>query len=150
MKRKLVVCLIVFGLVMTVLPFASAKYQDNIKTTKLEKYSNCYLEISGLISLNDYPRIFGINMWKMVFLRNSGINNPNAFVLYWYLLLDETAEISIYTEKNGELLWHHDGQGTPEMRILLFSGTYVSSSGGEDRLQVDINGQTRAIWIHEY
>ncbi len=150
MKRKIVVCFLIVGLVMTILPFASAKYQNNIETSKLEKYSNCYIEISGLISLDDYPRIFGINMWKMVFLRTSGANNPNAFVLYWYLLFDETAEISIYTEKNGELLWQHDGQGTPEMRILFFSGTYISSSGGEDRLQVDISGQTRASWINEY
>jgi len=135
---------------MTILPFASARYQDNFETTKLEKYTNCYLKISGLISLNDYPRVFGINMWKMIFLRTSGVNNPNAFVLYWYLLLDETTEISIYTEENGELLWQHDGQGTPEMRILLFSGSYISFLAEEDRLQVDINGQTRAIWIHEY
>ena len=150
MKRKIAVCLLVMGLVITVLPFASAKIKENFEKTKFEKYTNCYIEISGLISKNDYPRIFGINMWKMIFLRPNGVNNPEAFVLYWYLLIDETAEISIYTEENGELLWQHDGQGTPEMRILLFSGSYISSLAGKDRLQVDINGQTKVIWIHEY
>lgn len=150
MKKKLIGGLIIVGLLITTLPIATAKYQNNIETTGLEKYTNCYIEISGLISLNDYPRIIGINMWKMIFLRTSGSNNPDAFVLYWYLLLDETSEISIYTEENGELLWQHDGQGTPEMRILWFSGSYISSMAEEDRLRVDINGQIRATWVNEY
>jgi hypothetical protein len=149
MKRKLVVCMIVFGLVITALPLASAKNKENFETTKLEKFTNCYIEISGLISKNDYPRVFGINMWKMIFLRPNGANNPEAFVLYWYLLIDETASISIYTQKNGELLWQHNGQGTPELRMIRFSGTYTNTLF-ENRLQVDINGQIRSAWINVY
>jgi hypothetical protein len=150
MKRKLLVFLIVFGLVITALPFVNAKYEDNSETPIFDKYTNCYIKISGLISKNDYPRVFGINMWKILFLRPSGVNNPKAFVLYWYILLDETAEISIYTNENGELLWQHDGQGTPELRIIRFSGTYISTLAEGNRLNIDVNGQIRAIWIHEY
>jgi hypothetical protein len=40
MKTKISVCIIILGLVMTALPIASAKYQDNFGTTKLEKYTN--------------------------------------------------------------------------------------------------------------
>ena len=148
MNRKIVGCLIIIGLILTTLPIVTAKNQINIEPTVIKNYKNCYVEISGLISLNDYPRIIGINMWKLIFLRTSGSNNPNAFVLYWYLLLDEKSEISIYTEENGEILWQHDGQGTPELRLLLFSGSYISSMAGEDRLQVDLNGQLRTIWVN--
>lgn len=150
MKKKLIVGLIIVGLLLTTLPIATARIQRNIEPTVLEKYENCYVEIDGLISLNDYPRIIGINMWKMIFLRISGKNNPDAFVFYWYLLLDETAEISVYTEENGDLLWQHDGQGTPEIRILWFTGSYIASGVEEDRLHIDMDGQTRAIWKNEY
>ena len=150
MKRKLVVCMIVFGLVITALPLTSAKVREDFRPTKFEKFTNCYVKISGLISNNDYPRVFGINMWKILFLRPNGANNPKAFVFYWYLLIDETANISIYTQENGELLWQYDGQGTPEVRMIRFSGIYTNSDNQEDRLIVDINGQIRSIWIREY
>jgi hypothetical protein len=38
-------------------------------------------------------------MWKILFLRPNGVNNPKAFVFYWYLLIDETANVSIYTQE---------------------------------------------------
>lgn len=150
MWKKAFVGLIIFGLVITALPFVNAEYKDDFETTKFEKYQNCYLEISGLISNNDYPRVFGINMWKMFFLRPEGVNNPEAFVLYWYLLIDETAQISIYTQKNGELLWQHDGQGTIELRLIRFSGTYTNSDNPDNRLIIDIDGQIKSILIREY
>ncbi len=150
MRKKIIGILIILGLLLTTLPIATARNKGSIEPTVLEKYKDCYVEIDGLISLNDYPRIFGINMWKMIFLRISGSNNPDAFVFYWYLLLDETAEILVYTEENGELLWQHDGQGTPEIRLLWFTGSYIASSVEEDRLHIDIDGQIRVIWTNEY
>jgi len=89
-------------------------------------------------------------MWKMVFLRPNGENNPKAFVLYWYLLVDKTTEISIYTEENGELLWQHEGQGTPELRMIKFSGTYTNDVNPDNRLYVDIDGQMKSVWINVY
>ena len=62
MKRKVIGCLIIIGLLLTTLPIATARNQENTELTVLKNYRNCYCEISGLISLNDYPRIIGINM----------------------------------------------------------------------------------------
>jgi len=150
MRKKLIGIIIIVGLLITTLPIAIARYHKNIGATGLNKYSNCYVEISGLQSINDYPRIIGVNNWKIIFLRTNGASNPEAFVFYWYILFDETSEISIYNEKNGELLWQHDGNGEPIIRMLRFSGDYITSLTEEGRLKIDISGQIRTIWINEY
>jgi hypothetical protein len=149
MNKKFIAMLIIFGLFITTIPITSAIYYNNVGTTGFNKYNNCYIEISGLISIHDYPRIIGNNMWKILYLRTNGPSNPEAFVFYWYLYLDESAEISIYSEENGDLLWQHDSEGEPVLRILLFSGKYVSATTEEERLQVDINGKIRGICINE-
>lgn len=150
MKKKIIGILIIIGLLITTLPSATARYHNNVGATGLEKYSDCYIEISGLLSINDYPRLIGFQMWKILFFRTNGCENPEAFIFYWYILLDATAEISIYTEKNGELLWQYDGSGEPVIRILIFKGNYISTLMEEGRLKIDIDGQIKSIWIKEY
>lgn len=150
MRKKLIGILIIFILLITTLPISTASFYKNIGITGLDKYSDCYVEISGLKSINDYPRIVGCNNWKIIFLRPNGADNPEAFVFYWYILLDETVEISIYTEQNGELLWQHDGSGEPIIRMFRFTGDYIPSLTEEGRLKLDISGQIKTIWINEY
>jgi len=150
MRKKLIGILIIFGLLITTIPITTAEYHNNTGASSLERYSNCYIEISGLLSINDYPRLIGVQMWKILFLRTNGPENPEAFVLYWYILLDQNAEISIYTQENGELIWQHDGIGEPVLRMLRFSGNYVPTLTEEGRLNIDIDGQIKSIWIKEY
>ena len=69
--------------------------------------------------------------WKIDFLRLAGNGNPPSFVLYWYIRLDETAQISIKSEENGYILWSHDSSCEQEMRVLRFTGEYISSCNEE-------------------
>ncbi len=66
MRKKAFVGLIIFGLVITALPFVNAEYKDDFETTKFEKYQNCYLEISGLIYI--YLKIGWLTMELPFFL----------------------------------------------------------------------------------
>ena len=146
MKRKIIAGIIIIGLIITTLPMTSARPS---KFTDSDKYSDCYIEISGLLSINDYPRIIGASMWKLVFLRPDGNENPAAFIFYLYLMLDEAAEVTIYTEENGELLWQHDGEGEPEIRLFWFSGYYISTETEEGRLHKEFTGTVKNIRVNE-
>jgi hypothetical protein len=146
MKRKIIVGFVIIGLILTTMPLGIAR---SPKLSIFEKYSECYIEISGLLSINDYPRIIGTSMWKLIFLRPDGSGTPAAYVFYWYLMFDKTASITIYTEENGDILWQHDGIGEPEIRILKFSGDYISYEVEEGRLNKDIIGNVQTIWINQ-
>jgi hypothetical protein len=141
MSRK-IICVIVGLLLVTIL-------LPSI-TANLHHYANCYVEINGLLSNKDYPKIFDMGpFWKIDFLRLAGNGNPPSFVLYWYIRLDETAQITIKSDENGDILWSHDSSSEQEIRILRFNGDYLSSSNGEGRIIKDIKGNVNLIWIKD-
>ena len=146
MKRKLIGCFVGLMLVVVALPVSSSVFSLG-GSGDFEKFSDCYIEISGILSETDYPSIIGISMWKMVFLRPEGNDDPAAFILYWFLRYKESASITIYDQQNGNILWQHDGVGEYQFRILWFSGSYEPIGVPGNSLQTDISGTVKAIQI---
>ena len=141
MSRK-IICVIAGMLVVTIV-FPSI-------AANLNHYSNCYVEIDGLLSDEDHPKIFDMGpFWKIDFLRLAGNGNPPSSVLYWYMRLDETAQISIKSEENGDILWSDDSSCEQEIRILRFTGEYMSSCNEEGRINKDIKGNVQIIWVKD-
>jgi len=126
------------------------KDEETIFKNEFSRYPNCYVEIIGLLSDEDYPKLFDMGpFWKICFLRLDGNGNPPSFVLYWYMRLDETAQIIIKNEKNGDLLWSNNDLCNHEIRMLRFNGDYLSSMKENGRIQKDISGTVQMIWIKE-
>jgi len=126
------------------------KDNEIIATQNVDHYSNCYVEIDGLLSDEDYSKIFDMGpFWKIYFLRLAGNGNPPSSVLYWYIRLDETAQITIKSEENGDILWSNDNLYEQEIRILRFNGEYISSFNEEGRIKKDIQGNVQTIWIKD-
>lgn len=146
MKRQIFGWILVGMLVGVTLP-VSCSASLPMDTDSVEKYSDCYIEISGCLSEKDYPSIVGISMWKLVFLRPQGNDNPAAFVLYWFLRFKETAEITIYDQKNGNILWQHNGVGEQQLRIVWFDGEYQTTLIPGVGYQKDICGIVKVMWV---
>ena len=130
MRKKIIGFLISLILLVTSLPLISAteinKENENLKSNiVIGPYINCYIEASGIISHFDFPRIIGSNFWKNFWFRP--FRDDRAFVSYWQILFDKTAEIAIYSEKNGYLLWENTGEFHTQMRIIGYFGTYIPS-----------------------
>ena len=153
MKKKVIILFIIVLLVTTI-PIVGAKYNEVkneriINSGTINKFTDCYIEISGLLSDEDYPKLFNRGpFWKIYFLRLEGNGEPPSYVFYWYMRLDETAKITIKSEQNGDILWEHDGSCEQEIRILSFKGDYISTIQ-EDRSYKDISGHVYGIWLKD-
>ena len=146
MKKKIFGCFLGVMLVMVTLPVSSSIFLSG-GIGEFEKFTDCYIEISGLLSETDYPSIVGISMWKMVFLRPEGNDDPAAFILFWFLRYKESASITIYDQQNGNVIWEHDGMGEYQFRILWFRGSYEPIDVPGNSLQTDISGSVKVIQI---
>lgn len=119
---------------------------DSVETpldSSIDTFTGCYIEVTGDIALIDWPRVIGSNMWKLSWFRPFGTDF--AVVSYWRLVLDESTTISVYTEKNGDLLWQHDGTGYPQLRIFGFLGTYIPTGPYKETLHVELNGSVGVL-----
>jgi len=136
------------GKIAVAINSTATKIVNSNKTTNNNSnfFSRCFIEASGDISNVDWPRIIGSNMWKMTWFRP--FNDDRAIVSYWQLVFDSSSEIRIYSEENGELLWEHDGNGHPQIRILGYYGIYVPSNSDESSLHVSINGKALLLLMH--
>ena len=135
MRNKIIVFSIIFILISTISPLIGAESINNNNENPIDEfiigpYFGCYIESSGIISHFDFPRIIGSNFWKSFWFRP--FNDDRALVSYWQILFDKTADISIYTEENGDLLWQNTGEDHTQMRIIGFFGTYIpNNNNGE-------------------
>ena len=124
--------------------------QITTNTAAVDSFTNCYVKISGMLSDEDYTKVFNFGpFWKIMFLRLEGNGKPPSFVLYWYIRLDETVQISIKTGENGALLYEHDGLNEIEIRMYPFNGDYISSLTDNQRSYKDISGNVQNIWIKD-
>jgi hypothetical protein len=128
MRKKIIGFLICLVLISTSIPFVGAIpiNSDNEKPTNnfiIGPYIGSYIEASGIISHFDFPRIIGSNFWKSFWFRP--FRDDRAFVSYWHILFDKTADIALYSEENGDLLWQNPGEDHTQMRIIGFFGTYI-------------------------
>ena len=104
-----------------------------------DTYSSCYIDASGDVSGEDWPRMLGSNMWKLSWVRP--FFNDFAVVSYWRIVFDESSFITIYSDKDGEVLWEHDGIGHPQLRIIGFFGDYIPTRTEDTNLHVEMHGK---------
>ena len=97
--------------------------KTNIKISNDKiNFNNCYIELSGEIH-NDWPALVKFPNLFRLFWVGSDINNV-LFGTYCYILYENDAFIKIYNEKNGDILWEHDGVNDPLVTIIGFKGDY--------------------------
>jgi hypothetical protein len=127
MMKKYLKYGIIVMLLFTTVPLASATHQaiEN-DTTPFQTFQNCYVTMEGNLTTNDFPCIFGVHMWKIKFLRPDQTDPHYATIFYWLMRIASNAQLTVYTEQNGQILYQHQGTLVPEIRILAFKGTYYA------------------------
>ena len=103
-------------------------------------YNNCYIEISGEIH-NDWAAVIKFPNLFRLFWFGSDLNNV-LFGTYCYILYENDALIKIYNEKDGSLIWEHDGVNDPLVTIIGFKGDYQYINDPLHLDQVVFSGDT--------
>ena len=144
MRRKvfgLLMCMLLIG---TILPAISATQPQ---PTEIKHFATGYIIAEGTLTPRDFPSIIGTSMWKLHFSRP--YNDDRAIIFYWFIRLSETASVTIYSEENGEVLWQHQGDTVPQLRILRFRGIYISELSEDGLLHIELSGTINFIQIIE-
>ena len=140
MRKKIVGILVVMLVLTMVIPSASANLAFG---NKKEIFRNCYIEATGTVEpCGDFIRWV---MWKHFYIRPH--HDENAFVLLWLIeFLEPDVTVTIYSEKNGDILWENTGlTGVWGMRLFWYYGTYTNDGSTEDSLVVNLQGNAKAI-----
>jgi hypothetical protein len=119
------------GKVTLVKPRDTSTNSDNTDTTTMknvlgekQRFTNCYFEISGYMH-NDWPAIIKLpNMFQLLWIQSANDINDVIFGTYSYIYFEEDAEITVYSEENGEVIWQHEGQIDPFLTMIGFKGSY--------------------------
>jgi hypothetical protein len=142
--RKITGILVCLMLVLTIVPFVSAVEAE--ENQQYERFTKCYVEMSGNVTYDDWPRIIAINFLKIVHIY---LGNHNGFVLFWQMVYEPDTIVNVYTEKGGELLFSHQGSTYPEVRIFFFRGLMISSEAVDAMVHYSLNGTARLVKIFE-
>ena len=103
-----------------------------------ESFTNCYIQINGKIH-NDWPAIIKLpNMLLVGWIQDS--DNNVLFGSYSYILLENDASIKVFSEKNGEILWQHQGSSDPLITLIGYKGLYEYFNPENELSQVNIEG----------
>ena len=70
-------------------------------------------------------------------------------VFYWFIRFNETSTVTIYSEENGEVLWQHQGDLVPQLRMLRFKGIYLNELTEKGNLHIELRGTLAHIQIIE-
>ncbi len=144
MKRKvsgILICMLFFAVA---LPAVSASQPT---PAQIQRFGACYIVAEGELTEKDFPSIIGTSMWKIMYTRP--FNDDRAHVFYWFLRFNETSTVTIYSEENGEVLWQHQGDTVPQLRMLLFKGIYLNEETDDGRLHIEIRGTINFVQIIE-
>ena len=144
MKGKIGGLFICMLLIVTLLPIGSATQPV---PSEIQRFSNCYIVAEGRLTEKDFPSIIGISMWKIWYMRP--FNDDRANVFYWFIRFNETSTVTIYSEENGEVLWQHQGELIPQLRMLRFTGIYLNELTEKGNLHIELRGTLAHIQIIE-
>jgi hypothetical protein len=152
MQKKvigIILCIFVVALLLPTTHAVTTEEKESSHSQEIEFpkiFTTCYIEASGDISTTDWPRIIGSNMWKLTWFRP--FRDDRALVSYWQLVLDSSATIEIYDQKDGTLLYEHIDSDHQQMRIIGYYGIYIPSESETDSpLNVELNGRAIALII---
>ena len=143
MKKYLQYGIIVM-LLIPVIPLASATDESTLrKNTPFQTFKDCYVTMEGNLTTNDFPCLLGVHMWKIRFLRPDSSDPTYATVFYWLMRIAYNAQLTVYTEQNGQILYQHQSTLVPEIRLLAFNGTYYADD------TMHIGGTAKIVVLRE-
>jgi len=138
---ELLICMLLIG---TLLPIGSIAQPA---PSEIQRFSHCYIVAEGRLTGKDFPSIIGTSMWKIWYMRPFDDDRANVF--YWFIRFNETSTVTIYSEENGEVLWQHQGDLVPQLRMLRFKGIYLNELTEEGNLHIELRGTLAHIQIIE-
>jgi hypothetical protein len=120
---------------------------DNSQPLLVEgRYRNCYLEISGFMH-SDWPAFIKYpNLVRFFWVYDAGTTHVRNG-LYSYILFEKNASIKVYDEKNGNLLWQHQGTTSPLLTLVGFSGDCIIDYPPHELPSIILNGDVRFLGI---
>jgi len=144
MKKKIIGIIIGTLLISLLMPSISA---NPTLGNKKEVFENCYVEATGDVEPSG-GSLFRYVMFKIFFIRPYGDNR--AFVFRWLIeFLEPDVTVTIYTEKNGDILWQDTGlNGVWGMRLFWYNGIYTNEGSTENQLVVNLEGNAKIVTVY--
>ena len=139
MRRKLF-GIILGTLVLTLLlPSITASFTVG---NQKEIFKDCYIEATGTVEHTGSYFVRYV-MWKHFWFRPYG--DDRAFVFLWRIaFMEPNVTVSIYTEKNGDIIWQDVGlTGIWGLTLFWFNGIYTTEGSTEDQLIVNFQGNVK-------
>jgi hypothetical protein len=114
---------------------------------KKDVFKDCYIEASGAVESTGSSFIKYV-MWKHFWFRPYG--DDRAFVLLWRIaFMEPEVTVTIYTEKNGDVLWQDTGlAGIWGLTLFWFNGIYTNDGTTEDQLIINFQGTVKVAIVY--
>ena len=144
MGRKIIGMIIILLIASLLLPSILATPTFG---NKKEIFKDCYIEATGDIEPSGGSLIKYV-MWKNFWFRPFG--DDRAFVFLWLIeWMEPDVTVTIYQEKNGEILWQDtDLIGIWGMRLIWYNGIYTNDGTTEDQLVVNLQGNAKVVIVY--
>jgi len=145
MKKKIIGIIIGMLLITLLLPSISATPTFG---NKQEVFKDCYLEVTGTV-VPVSGNLFQYVMFKYFYIRPFG--DERAFVILWHIQwMEPDVTVTIYTEKNGDILWQDTSgpTGVWGMRLFWYYGIYTNEGSTEDQLVVNLQGNAKTVVVY--
>jgi len=144
MGRKIIGMIIILLIASLLLPSILATPTFG---NKKEIFKDCYIEATGDIEPSGGSLIKYV-MWKNFWFRPFG--DDRSFVFLWLIeWMEPDVTVTIYQEKNGEILWQDtDLIGIWGMRLIWYNGIYTNDGTTEDQLVVNLQGNAKVVIVY--
>ena len=141
MRKKMIGIIIGMLLITVFIPSISATQSLG---NRGEVIRNCYIEVTGTV-VPVSGNLFQYLMFKFFYIRPH--SDERAFILLWHIQwMEPDVTVTIYTEKNGEILWEDTGlNGVWGMRLFWYYGIYTNEGSTEDQLVVNLEGNAKKV-----
>ncbi|KYK24746.1 hypothetical protein AYK25_01580 [Thermoplasmatales archaeon SM1-50] len=143
MGKKLIEIIIGILVVILLLPSITGAATLEIKR---EVIKDCYIEATGPV-VPVSGNLFQYLFFKRFCIRPFG--DDRAFIFSAYIEWNEPeVTVTIYAEKNGEILWQDPGDiGQWGTRLFWYYGIYTDEVTTEDQLIVNFKGNAKVVIV---
>ena len=107
-------------------------------------FEDCYIEVTGTV-VPVSGNLFEYLMFKYFYIRP--YHDERAFVLLWHIQwIEPEVTVTVYAEKNGEILWEDTGlTGVWGLRLFWYNGIYTNEGSTNDQLIVNLYGTAKRV-----
>ena len=141
MKKKIIGFFIVMLTIALLIPPTSA---ETFLGNEKKVFEDCYIEVTGTV-VPVSGNLFEYLMFKYFYIRP--YHDERAFVLLWHIQwIEPEVTVTIYDEKNGEILWEDTGlNGVWGLRLFWYNGIYTNEGSTHNQLVVNLYGNAKKI-----